>query len=622
MTDSTRESASLLARDGRIRAVPSVHGQLAFALAVREAFFVRNPDVIALELPWFIKSEFIEGVEALPRMHVVWYEEEDEDGEPIRVVIPLDICDAMIEAARLALDYGIRLELIDAGVSGVEERRIDFPDCAAIRDIGLETLYESAVRTGALPPSTPGDQAREKHMARRLETLLKHGERILWVGGMAHWEGIRSALESAEHSLQKERIPESVGLSPVSPASFQRLMGEMPALASLYEELRHGVRAPEDFDYFAALKEILVEAERSYEGEMKERVDLTRYRGMMQFARNLALTRSRIVPDLSDIVQAARGTVNDDYGWHVMKTACENHDAVDDSADSDERFELQWGGYGLFADGRHRVRRQGLMQDTVPKSFNFRRRPTPEELESWQREMEQFDERTLCSWPPEDIFQERFMAYVRDRAIRALGEERSRSEEFQGSLKDGLDLKETLRNWHVERKLFVKNSPPIRGKVGPVVLVFERGPEVAEKYTFRMSWWAENQNESDVAFYATPYADNMIGPGIGRSEFGGVVYVYPAVGIFNIWDHPLLMHFTREEEVLLLAAIIHGRHRYIAYVADSPPPSRMRMLAARNGHQIIYLPLSMFGTEVIRRFRRVHILKDKQTRHIGREFIL
>ncbi len=46
-----------------------------------------------------------------------------------------------------------------------------------------------------------------------------------------------------------------------------------------------------------------------------------------------------------------------------------------------------------------------------------------------------------------------------------LAAERSRVEPFQVSLKDGLDVRETLRNWHQET-LYVREMVPARARWG------------------------------------------------------------------------------------------------------------------------------------------------------------
>ena len=98
---------------------------------------------------------------------------------------------------------------------------------------------------------------------------------------------------------------------------------------------------------------------------------------------------------------------------------------------------------------------------------------------------------------------------------------------------DGLDIRETLRNWHTG-ELYVKVIPPSRGTIEVVVFLFD-SPADPRKYTFRSTWFAEHQNESTLAFFATNPMANLIGPGIAQAEYGGALFLYPPRPIPNVW---------------------------------------------------------------------------------------
>ena len=68
----------------------------------------------------------------------------------------------------------------------------------------------------------------------------------------------------------------------------------------------------------------------------------------------------------------------------------------------------------------------------------------------------------MCSWPPEDDRIESFHRHVRDQAKAILGADLARSEKFTTSVMDGIDIRETLRNWHTG-DLYVKVLPPEPG---------------------------------------------------------------------------------------------------------------------------------------------------------------
>ncbi len=73
------------------------------------------------------------------------------------------------------------------------------------------------------------------------------------------------------------------------------------------------------------------------------------------------------------------------------------------------------------------------------------RRPPKIDQDKWRNAWNPFGQ---CSWPPEDIAIERFRTHVKDKALSLMGNDLARTEKFSTSLKDGLDIRETLRNWH------------------------------------------------------------------------------------------------------------------------------------------------------------------------------
>src|ERR1039458_2451147 len=76
---------------------------------------------------------------------------------------------------------------------------------------------------------------------------------------------------------------------------------------------------------------------------------------------------------------------------------------------------------------------------------------------------------------------EDFGRFLKKKGKSVLSEERSTVEPFTASLLDGIDLRETIRNWH-EGKIFVKNIQKIYGEVGSVVVIFDE--DSAGRYNY------------------------------------------------------------------------------------------------------------------------------------------
>ena len=170
--------------------------------------------------------------------------------------------------------------------------------------------------------------------------------------------------------------------------------------------------------------------------------------------------------------------------------------------------------------------------------------PQKQDQTRWRQRWNPFG---MCSWPPEDDRIESFHRHVRDQAKAILGADLARTEKFTTSVRDGIDIRETLRNWHTG-ELYVKVVPPSRGSLEVVVFLFDI-PADPEVYINRTTWYAEHVEESTLAFYATDPMKNLIGPGIAQAEYGGALFIFPPRPIPDVWiDKRLDFTDTLEEQ--------------------------------------------------------------------------
>jgi hypothetical protein len=238
----------------------------------------------------------------------------------------------------------------------------------------------------------------------------------------------------------------------------------------------------------------------------------------------------------------------------------------------------------------------------------------------WQR---QWQGHMICSYPPEDIVIEGWGHYIKKKAGQILAAENSRTVPFTSSLMDGIDLRETIRNWH-EGKLYVKENWSLRGKVGSVVLIFDEDQPAAneaERFPWRVTWLGEHEQESDMAFYATPSGQNLVGPGISRCQYGGFMLTYPPMRVYDIWQDSFFEIASTKSERLLLAAIDYCEQAQIAYIAAKPPRSWCHTVASRYRKKIIYLPIGMFSPVFLKKIRTFHVLDGHHVREVAGEYI-
>jgi hypothetical protein len=194
---------------------------------------------------------------------------------------------------------------------------------------------------------------------------------------------------------------------------------------------------------------------------------------------------------------------------------------------------------------------------------------------------------------------------------------------FTTSLLDGIDVRETIRNWH-EQKLYVMESVPVKGKVGSVVMIFdEDAPDSSarEQYPWRMTWLGEHEDESDMAFYATPAGEQVVGPGISRCVYGGVMLTYPPMRVYDIWKDPFFQIARSKPERLLLAAIDYSEERLIAYVAAKSPRSWCYSFAEKLNKKVVYIPIGQFSPVSLKKLQIFHVLDGYNVRNYAKEYI-
>jgi hypothetical protein len=223
-----------------------------------------------------------------------------------------------------------------------------------------------------------------------------------------------------------------------------------------------------------------------------------------------------------------------------------------------------------------------------------------------------------CSWPPEDELIENFRTHVTQRAMQIMGADLIRTEKFTTSVMDGIDIRDTLRNWHTG-DIYVKVLPPARGTLDCVVMLFDT-PADPRTYPMRTTWYAEHEEESTLAFFATDLSE-VVGPGIALSTYGGAMFIFPPVPIPDIWTDPRLDIAETLEDRLIAAACQWSQGRHIALLSAQPPTASWRRMAKRVGKRLVHVPLAQFGDSTIQQLRMMHVLNGKQVRSYAAHFI-
>jgi hypothetical protein len=595
-----------------IRLVPVLHNRLEFATEVRRQFASFQPEIVAIEYSPTIGEKLLEGIERLPLLSVVYYEEEDHTF----VYLPIEPTDGQIEAVRLALSHNLPVHFIDRDIEGYPIDRTPMPDPYSIKRIGYWRYCRSFLDEHPRPLSDPEDQLRERTMTYHLQRLNEQGKRVMFVGGLAHLPGLLTYLDKPQVPVIGKRSVGHVMLAHLHGESSREIMTEIPFVAALHERFRDNPRTPEP-DRLRAVDLLLEKARKRHLKNSKEEVSLNQLRTFNKFVMNYALLSGFLTPDLYKILVAARGVVDDNFAYEVWDLATE----YPWQTDSPKLPVLRLRGTDLFLDQK-RIRFyrhfRTLRRRLVPLPVKKRQKERfPGE---WKRE---FKAHTICSFQPEDIIVEGFGNYVKRRAVKEKSDENSRVVPFLTSMMDGIDMRETLRNVKAGT-IYVRENVPLRGRVGSVVVIFD--PDLSdargkEDFPWRVTWLGEHNQESDMAFYSTPVGEVVVGPGISRCQYGGFMLTFPPLRVYDIWKDPFFDLARNKPERLLLAALDYSLERHVVYVSSSPPSSLCRTFASRLRKQIIYLPIGIFSPVTLKKIRQFHVLDGHPVRSYAAQYI-
>ncbi|WP_447971525.1 hypothetical protein [Nitrospira sp. M1] len=610
----------------RIRLLPIRHGSGDVAQEVREYLLSKQVDCLAIPLPPSVEESVETAITHLPHIQLVLLPEIQD--HVTYSSIPIDPCQAVIMGIRVALNEGIPRAYIDREVSIYEPSAYLTADPYALKHVSLASY--GAAMLPSLPVPVVGSQPWQRiaWMAFRLHELELYYESVLCLCSLDDWPWIRTAYQNRAAYETPDTLhgrPESCS---VQAESLYFVLGELPFVTELYETRRQEARSDMHLS-IDGIKELLLEtrshwlstwhANSTQESNWVTPQLLQMY---LQYVRNLSLLHRRLTPDLYTLVLAAKQLAGDEFALTLLDTA-KQYRFQEGVAPSWSQSLVSAGlGEVQFPDGTVAKVKNRLAGELLEwKSLSLRPAPPKQKKRNWAFQWNPFGQ---CSWPPEDDKIESFSAHVRQQAKSLLGAELAKAEKFTTSLRDGIDVRETLRHSMTSTsrnlEIYVKDIPPSRGTLEVIVFLFEI-PADTEKFTWQATWYAEHAEESTLCFFATPFLDNMVGPGIGQSQYGGTMFLFPPRPIPDIWTDRQL-DFTRTlEERLLAGACRHSQEPYVAVVSPVPPKARWRHIARKFGRKLIPIPLSRFSGQTVNRLRRFHVLNGHDIRSYASQFI-
>jgi hypothetical protein len=587
---------------------PVVPSRLEFAIEVRQAILRDRPSVVAVELPTALQESWMRAVARLPEISVIFYQDEG-GGEDEAVYVPVDPADPFTEAIRTAVEIGAQIVFCDADSGPRPHLKDNYPDTYAIRHIGL-SRYIDAYRV------FPQERSPE---------IAQHAAGIAWklqgspplasvfvVISLNLLDPVLDAMEEPQEPPSGHVRRQGLQVLNPHPECLAEILIEYPALQWRYEEFRGLLTDSDKIDRRHAQLAVLREAEKEYEANTGDQLARWHRRLLARYSRNLALAANDLAPGIFDLTVAARGVADDNFAWEVWEAA----NRYPPQREESDLPTVKISGEEVWINTRRmRLRRRlaNPKQKLRPHGLKKRKKEsTPGEWAS------QLNGDGICSYPPEDMIVEDYGRFLKKKGKSILSEERTRVEPFTTSILDGIDMRETIRKWY-EHRIYVRQYQKVNGEVGAVVMIFDEDRD--NRYTYLTTWLGENQNESDMAFYSTLPFDHMVGPGIGRAEYGGFLMTLPPRRMYDVWQDPDYAFAESKSETLLLAALDYSVERHVVYVAAKPPRSIFKTIAARLGRTIIYIPIGQLSPVSLKKIRVVHVLDGYDKRDIAKDYM-
>jgi hypothetical protein len=592
---------------GQLRYLPVVPGRMEFAAAIRHALLREQPKVLAVELPMSLGRAYRRAVRRLPEITVILYEGDSPDE---MIYVPVEPADPFTEAVRTALEIGADIVFIEPDLGPRPHLADRAPDPYSVMSLGYDRFVE--LYRANRSPAGPDVEAHAAAIAWKLQGADPFRPTTV-VLSMNMLDPVLAAVGVPQEDPDIGKPKREVDLVNPHPECLTEILIEYPWLQSRYEEYRMLLDDLASIDRPRIQLEVLRHAESTYEKNTGEKLAHWHRRAIAKYTRNLACISGDITAGVFDLCVAARSIVDDNYGWEVWESA---------GRYPAQRAESDIETISLSADEVWRNSKRIRLRRRLPRA---KQKLRPSGLKKRKKEKfpgewaQQLEGNAICSYPPEDLVIENYGRFLKQKAKSILSEERERVEPFTTSLLDGIDIRETIRNWH-ERKIYVRHQERIHGDVGSVVVIFDedRG---GDKYPYLTTWLGEHQNESDMAFYSTDPFSHIVGPGIGRGEYGGFLMTLPPRRMFDVWSDPDYDFAETKAERLLMAGLDYSIGRIVVYVAPKPPRTIFRSLAARMGHQILYVPLGQLSPAKLKKVRVVHVLDGYERRNEAKDYI-
>ena len=425
----------------RISVLPIIHGSGDFAVEVRRVMLSSNFDCLAVPLPPSFQDDVERAVDLLPSVTAVlqseplhfdreWTPEEQESEEPEAQracsYVPIDPCQGVIAAIRIAQGEQIPRAFIDLETAEFEPMAAILPDPYALKRVPAE-LFSAAVLPAIPRPGRRQQTARCRTMAARLRLLEKRYSSILFVASIMDWPWIREAYHEVLDTDEDDDV-EATQICSINPSTLVFLLGELPFVTAQYEQARANLDDDENLS-IDGVKALLLAARDRYRLDLKSRARSVTPKLMsayFQYVRNLSLVERRLTPDLYSLIvgsPARSSAISSPFTWPrwLANTSMPRKARIRRCRWASTEPDCPTATW-------YWMKNRLPGQSVVWRKCELRPRPPKPEQLKWLMRWNPYSQ---CSWPPEDVAIERFRTHVKDAALALSGQRFGADREVQ-----------------------------------------------------------------------------------------------------------------------------------------------------------------------------------------------
>ena len=630
-------------KNHQIIIIPTLHNQVGFSKIADHLVNQLEVDCVATELPWQLERELDFALNRLPIPTIIHRQFQMETNELTisqtkdRNSYIIHPGESIFWLAYVSIKNNIPVKYLDYWLPNIPSK-LDIPiDFVKLSFIGWKKFFENAHSSLKFHYSQPMHIFREKYMIQELMKLSKTNKKILFICGAAHYPFFDYSLKKSQFLIQSEEvIPDNYNpliedsydtkfeptntllpiwnVSDLHPQSLHLHTGDLPYMLNKF------IEDPQSFDLLEAIRNLYFESENIYHSKFDDNVSPANYKRLFQYLRNVNRLKGELIPDLHSIVIAAKGMVDDDYAYEVFRNAIDYRFRPNPKNKLDREIRLipDPDQDNIIKIAFRRRYKRPILKKFYQDNDRDEYDPIPEEEYpgQWREIWDELSKNGYVSYPPEDIFIEKYFNYLRKRLNEIMMEEKSTTVPFRSSLEDGIDWRATTRFLH-ENKIYVKQLPRTQSEIGAIVVQFIEEEKLSMEYNYHSTLFAEHELESHISVLTTKPGDEIIGPGITRVKYAAIVSQFPPKG----W--PILIPQTIDDFKirLIYTAMRMALTNIIGYISEKPPTIAQINFASTNGFRLIYLPMGQLTKSSLHRLRTMHLLADRSIRDIAREYI-